>query len=86
MATSRAMAIMVLLALAFACFISAPVMSGEHPWDADNTGTDGNPQDTLIVITEVDTTGTDTANTVSPDGGNWVDLLAAWLNGVAQLL
>jgi hypothetical protein len=79
------MALMLLLALAFACFISAPVMSGEHPWDADDSGTDGNPEDTLIVITEIDTAGTDSANDGGSGSIDWSTQLAVWINGVAQL-
>jgi len=29
-------ALLMLLVLAVACFVSAPVSSGEHPWDADD--------------------------------------------------
>lgn len=87
MATSRAMALMLLVALAFACFVSAPVMSGEHPWDADNTGggTDGN-LDTLIDITIADTAGVNSVPSNGPDTISLMAQMTAWLAGVAQVL
>jgi len=87
MAASRAMALLLLVALTLACFISAPVLSGEHPWDADGSGTEGVTEDTLIVVTEVDTAGgTSSVGSGDSGSGDMFDLLSAWLNGIAQLM
>jgi len=37
--------VLMLLALAVACMVSAPVISAEHPWDADGDGTPFQPGD-----------------------------------------
>ncbi|MDH3891390.1 MAG: hypothetical protein OEV49_09930 [candidate division Zixibacteria bacterium] len=44
---SRLIAAIMLLSLALVCFISAPVLSVEDPWDVDDTGggDDGNGSD-----------------------------------------
>lgn len=69
MKTSRVTALLLLVALAFLCFVSAPVLSGEHPWDADNTGSDGSNSDTLLVITDTDTASTNAVAPGSSDSG-----------------
>ena len=87
MKTSRVSALLLLVALALVCFVSAPVLSGEHPWDADNVGTDGADLDSLLITPETDTAST---NAIAPgDQGNGIgDILgqlAALLSGVSLL-
>ncbi len=57
-------AVLVLLLLGVSCFLSTPVLSGEHPWDVDRTGGGGgggnspvNPTDSLRVRYDGGTAG-----------------------------
>jgi hypothetical protein len=87
MRTSRVSALLLLIALAFVCFVSAPVLSGEHPWDADDTGTDGADSDTLLVVTSTDTA---TTNSMAPgssgdDIGGLIGQLLSLMTSVSLL-
>ncbi|MEE8576938.1 MAG: hypothetical protein V3T31_06755 [candidate division Zixibacteria bacterium] len=73
MKRSKVSALWLMLALLTLCFISAPVFSGEHPWDADDPGQGGEPgtggdgdTDTTIIVIGDDITG--------PGGGDPVGL------------
>ena len=87
MKTSRVTVLMLLVALAFVCFVSAPVFSGEHPWDADDTGTDGANSDTLTVVALVDSATTDSAGPGTPGTGlgDLLNQIAAMINSVSLL-
>ena len=47
---SRLIAVILLLSLALVCFISAPVFSGDDPWDVDNDGGGGSGSDGDSVV------------------------------------
>lgn len=78
MKSNRLIVAMMLLSFAFACFISAPALHAEDPWDvdsADNGGGSGfggsggsDPSDsTVIEAGPVDPFGS-----VSPSGDDWL--------------
>ena len=87
MKTSRVSALLLLVALALVCFVSAPVLSGEHPWDADNVGTDGVNPDTLLVTPETDTSSTNAIVPSDQTGGlgDVIGQLAALISSVSLL-
>lgn len=87
MKTSRVTALLLLVALALVCFVSAPVFSGEHPWDADDSGTDGSNSDTLHVITATDTAATSAIAPATPGGGvgGLITQAVALINSVSLL-
>lgn len=87
MKTSRVTALLLLVALAFVCFVSVPVFSGEHPWDADDSGTDGTGSDTLLVITSTDTAATNALppGTTGEGLGDLLAQIAALMTGVSLL-
>jgi hypothetical protein len=77
----RIIAVLFVLALVAFCFVSAPVLSGEHPWDADDGSGGGE--------TEADTTtstveGADgTAGQQDGSGASWWNELIAWFSQTA---
>ncbi len=47
---TRLIAAILLLSLALVCFISAPVFSGDDPWDVDGSSGNGSGNDGDIII------------------------------------
>jgi hypothetical protein len=84
----RALIILLLFAVLFACVLSTAVISGEHPWGSDgrhDTGSTAPPiADTTSVVASTDRAGTGFSATSSSDGRasvDWVQRLlfkAAW--------
>ena len=75
MTVRRSYLLLALFALALACFISGPAVSGENPWDADgDVGTD----DPGIQTDTTDDLGSNFTRTYASSrdtGGNWFDQL-----------
>jgi hypothetical protein len=89
----RLTVVLLLLVAVTVCFVTAPVLSGEHPWDSDRTGGDGAGKgstggtaityDTIIVPDSTSVSGT----LVSSTGGMsvWIIILTATWPGLWTL-
>ena len=72
------------LALLATCFISAPVLSGEHPWDSDRDGDDERDPDLgdpFYIWDTIEPPDTAIDNGVTTDTGNvpitWYDVVSS---------
>ena len=75
---SKLIVTMLLLTLALFCFISAPVFSGDDPWDVDGDSEDGSGSNgTIIDPPPVDPLGVmGTRSIVEDDDYDWLSGLA----------
>ena len=78
MKSSRLIAAIMLLSFALMCFISAPVFSGDDPWDVDGNGDGGSGSDSDSILPPPGDTLV-FENTHSGGGGFGPD----WLSGLA---
>jgi len=77
----RIIAVLLVLSLVAFCFVSAPVLSGEHPWDADD-GSGGD--ETEVDTTTADVEGADgTSGSQGGSGSSWWNELIAWFSQTA---
>lgn len=73
MKTDRQFSIL-LFAFIAVCLFSLPVHSGDHPWDPDDGGNDGNVIDSTVVI-RPDDFGTDPTFDLASSPGSFSDLI-----------
>jgi len=81
-------AILLMLVLSVACLITAPVFSGEHPWDSDVVGKDSTivvDPGSLGLDTTIDTSGV-TPPQSGGDGDSPSSLFNDWISVVIRVL
>ena len=78
MSNTRTKVVILILLLGLVCFLTAPVFSGEGPWDADGTGGSGNSNDTTGASDEPDI-GDLLRGSEDPDDGDGDGLLVFFL-------
>ncbi len=78
MSSSRTKAVIFTLLLGLVCFLTAPVFSGEGPWDADGNDGSGTTNDTTGTTIEPDM-GTLLQGSENPNDGSGGSLLGFFL-------
>jgi len=72
----RIIAVLLVLSLVAFCLVSTPVLSGEHPWDADDGGSGGDETEADTIVSVDDAGGT--CGQQEGGGPSWWNELVAW--------